>query len=113
MDNQPKISGPEAYLLVAFALLADAINWIPVVNWFVTAITLPAFQIYFMMKGVRGIANIAGNLVELVPFLSFLPGVTAGVIATIIIDRVAASKLGAAALKTAGPAGKLVTKGRV
>ena len=107
MDNEPKISLPEAYLLIAFALIADLINWIPIVNWLVTAVTLPGFQLYFRMKGVKGIWGLAGNLVELIPFLSVLPGITAGVVATIIIDRLAASKLGATALKAAGPAGKI------
>ena len=111
-EDSPKISAPEAVLLITFALIADLLNWIPIVNWIVTAITLPGFQLYFMMKGVRGYASLAGNLVEFVPFLSALPAVTAGVVAVIIIDRIAASKLGQTALKAAGPAGKLVTKGK-
>lgn len=110
MDNQPKISLPEAYFLVSFAVIADLINWIPIVNIISGTATLLGFQLYFIMKGVRGIWSLAGNAVDLIPGLSALPAVTAGVLATIIIDRATASKLGQTALKTAGPAGKIAEK---
>ena len=86
-ENQPKISPGEAYFLIAFAVIADLINWIPVVNLLVTLITLPGFQLYFKMKGVKGTASKAANIIELVPFLSTLPAITTGVIITIILDR--------------------------
>jgi len=107
MSNQSKISLPEAYLLVSFAVIADLVNWIPIVNIFSSVATLLGFQLYFIIKGVRGIWSIAGNGVDLIPGLSVLPAVTAGVLATIIIDRATASKLGQTALKAAGPAGKI------
>lgn len=114
MDEQqkpePKISTPEIIILVLFAVIADLINWIPVINWVVTAVTLPGFQLYFMIKGVRGIYSLAGNAVEAIPALSVLPAITAGIIVTIIIDRAMASKLGQTALKAAGPAGKIAEK---
>lgn len=81
----PKISTTEAILLISFALLADLINWIPLVNLIVTFFTLPAFQFYFYLKGVRGIYSLIGNLIEIIPFLSILPGITVGIIATILI----------------------------
>ena len=107
MEHQPKISLIEAYLLVTFALIADLINWIPFLSWVVTVITLPAFQFYFFMKGVRGVWSLGGNIVEFIPGLSALPAVTAGVVDTILIDRAAATKLGQAGLAAAGPVGKL------
>lgn len=87
MGNQPKISESEAYFLVCFALLADAVNWIPLGNFFVTAISLPAFQLYFKMKGVNGAWSFGGNLIEFIPVISAMPAVTAGVVVTIILDR--------------------------
>ncbi len=107
MENQPKISAPEAFFLIIVAVIADLINWIPFVNWLVTFVTLPGFQFYFMIKRVKGYAAVVGNLIELIQFLSFLPAITAGVLGVIIIDRLTASKLGQVALKGAGPAGKL------
>lgn len=101
MNNkvEPKISMPEAYFLIAFAVIADLINWIPVINWLVTLITLPGFQFYFAMKGVKGAYSLGGNLIEMVPGLSILPGITAGIIATIMIDRLEATKLGQTAVR--------------
>jgi len=68
------------------------------------------------MKGVDWRAtswSVGGNILDSlisVMFLGFLPVVTAGILAAIIVDRVTASKLGQTALKAAGPAGKLVGK---
>ncbi len=112
---EPKISLPEAYFLIAFAIIADLINWIPIINWLVTLITLPGFQFYFAMKGVRGVYSLAGNLIEFVPVLSVLPAITAGIIATIIIDRLEANKLGQLAtqgLAKARPIAKTTTSQR-
>ena len=103
MSEGAKISMVEGFLLVVFALIADAINWIPILNWIVTIVTLPSFQIYFMIKGVKGYYNLAGNVIELIPLLSWLPAVTAGVVATIIADRIASSKMGTRALKPIKP----------
>ena len=86
---EPKISAGEIYFLLAFALLADAVNWVPVVNWLVTLVTLPGYQFYFKMKKVGGLWSLAGNLVELIPFVSILPAITAGVLATILFDHFA------------------------
>lgn len=54
------------------------------------------FQLYFFMKGVKKVSkySLAGNLFEFIPFLSFLPAVTAGVVATIISERISATRLG-------------------
>lgn len=103
MNGGAKISMVEGFLLISFALIADAINWVPVLNWIVTIVTLPSFQIYFMIKGVKGYYNLAGNVAEFLPVVNALPAVTAGVVATIIIDRVSSSKIGKAALKPIKP----------
>lgn len=87
MNNQPKINLGEAYFLIAFALIADFINMFPLFNWLVTVITLPAYQFYFRMKGIKGTYSLVGNLIELVPVLSILPALTTVVVATIIITN--------------------------
>jgi len=86
MKHEPKISLPERYFLIVFAVLADLINWIPIVNILVTIIILPAFQFYFIIKGVRGTYSLMGQIMELIPVLSILPSITTGIIITIIID---------------------------
>ena len=92
MEQKPKISLPEIYLLVVFALIADLINWIPVVNWLVDLIELPGYWLYFRMKGVLTHGwLIGGGVVEAIPVLSVLPGTTASIVAIIIMDRVAAA----------------------
>ena len=84
--------------MVALALIADLLNWIPVVNWLITAITLPSFQFYFKMKGIRSGWSLAGNLAEVLPLVSVLPLITAGVVITIIMDRLS-EKLAGGVLK--------------
>ena len=89
----------EIYLLITFAIIADLINWIPIVNWVVTLITLPAFQLYFYLKGMRGIYSLVGNAIELVPVLSILPGVTTGIVLAIIFERLGKTSVGGKILK--------------
>lgn len=99
--TEPKISMAEGTILVIFAVLADLVNWIPVLNVLVSFGTLGFFQLYFLMKGVRGIWSFAGNLMEFFPVVSLLPAVTGGVLATLWLDR-HPSKLA----QLAGPAPK-------
>ena len=89
----------EIYLLITFAIIADLINWIPVVNWIVTLITLPAFQLYFYLKGMRGIYSLVGNVIELVPVLSILPGVTTGIVLAIVFEKLEETSIGEKVLK--------------
>ena len=103
--QEPKISIVEAYFLIVFAIIADLINWIPIINILTTIVTLPVFQFYFMIKGVKGIYSLAGNIAELIPGLSVLPAITAGVVTTIIVDRVQA-KTGVDVTKTIKPKAK-------
>lgn len=111
MESQNKIPLPEEYLVTAFAVVCDMLNWIPLLNIIVTAVTLPAFQLYFMLRGIRGTYSLAGNLIELVPGLSVFPGLTAGIIITFIMHRILTTKLARTALKAAGPAADLIASG--
>ncbi|PIR88979.1 MAG: hypothetical protein COU07_03765 [Candidatus Harrisonbacteria bacterium CG10_big_fil_rev_8_21_14_0_10_40_38] len=80
-----KFSTIETYLLVCAALIVDAINWIPVINLLTAPASLLGFQLYFKMKGVKSRWSLAGNLIDLIPIVSALPSVTAGVIMTIVV----------------------------
>jgi len=99
MNQGPKISLGEAFFLVAFAIIADLINWIPVINWVATAVTFPAYQLYFYMRGLKGAYALGGNIIELIPAISVLPAITAGVVATIIANRTKSSVLGSKVLR--------------
>ena len=111
MKPEPKISLTEAYLLIVFAIIADLLSIVPLLNDIVAVIFTFGSQIYYFMKGVNGIAGIAAEIIEFIPVLSILPGTLLGVVLVILIDRAAATKLGQTALKTAGPAGKLAISG--
>ncbi|MEK9186342.1 MAG: hypothetical protein AAB885_02015 [Patescibacteria group bacterium] len=83
----PKISTTEAMFLIMAGVVADLINWIPVVNWIVAIFMFPITQLYFRMKGVRGQYALIGNIMELIPGLSVLPAYTIAMVATIYLDR--------------------------
>ena len=86
MENyQPKISTPVAFVLMAFAIIADLINWIPGVNIIVTVLTL-GYQLYFRMVGVTGVIGLVGNSTEFIPGLSVIPALTAAIGLTIYVD---------------------------
>ena len=87
MENQPKISTTEAVFLIMAAIIADSINWIPVVNWIVAAVMFPVTQIYFRMKGVKATYALVGNIIEMIPILSALPAYTFSIAAVIYFDR--------------------------
>jgi hypothetical protein len=87
MEHQPKISIPEAMLLMIIAIIADLIGWIPIVNWVVAIFMFPITQLYFRLKGVKGFFSLIGNLAELIPVISALPAYTFSIGATLLIDR--------------------------
>ncbi len=90
-EIKPRLSGTEAYFLIAFALIADLINWIPVINIITTVVTAAFFQFYFFIRKVKGAQwSLIGNIIEFIPVASVLPAITAGVVGTIIADRIQA-----------------------
>ena len=84
---QNKISTAEAILLIMVGLVADLINWVPIVNWVVAIFMFPITQIYFRMKGIRSNYSLISNLIELIPIVSVLPAYTIAMVATIYVDR--------------------------
>ncbi len=77
----------EICFLSMFAIIADLVNTIPVVNIFCAIVTLFITQIYFVLKGVKWGYNLAMELVEFIPVVSILPAVTAGIVITIFITN--------------------------
>jgi len=95
MDNQKKISLAEALLVILFNLFADAVDaalnflaLIPVVGMgvlmispFVSASFFAITEFWLIMRGGAGfrqqVSVIVGNLLDIIPFLNFLPFKTA------------------------------------
>lgn len=86
MDHQPKLSPIEAFIFIFVSVIADLLNWIPIVNWIV-GISMSLSLLYLKIKGVLPVANLLAYLAEFIPFVSILPMYTTGAIATVIIDR--------------------------
>ena len=84
---EPKISDGAIYYLIVFAVIADLINLLPLVNILSTLITLPIFQIYFRLKGIKSTSFVVSQMIEFIPIISILPATTAGVVIVIIQDR--------------------------
>lgn len=93
MNNEPKISIVEAFLLISYIGLTDAVGLILVLfgldDFFILDImTFPVTQLYFRMKGISKAGyDVAANLAELVPYIGALPIRTFGVLTVIWIDR--------------------------
>lgn len=101
MDNQKKISLVEALLIVLFNLFADAVDvafnllaLVPVVGVgilmvspFVSASFFVINEFWLIMRGGFGfrqqVSVIVGNLLDIIPFLSFLPFKTVSVVIAI------------------------------
>lgn len=86
-EQQPKISTPEAILILMLTLIADLISVIPIVNWLVSIIMFPATQFYLRLKGIKSLYMTIGNVIELIPVLSALPAYTTAMAITIYVDR--------------------------
>jgi len=88
MDGkQPKISTPEAILILMITAIADLISIIPLVNWLVSVVMFPVTQFYLRLKGIKGTYMVIGNIIELIPILSALPAYTTAMAITIYVDR--------------------------
>ncbi len=92
MENEPKISIPAAFCLIAYSALADLIGflliWIGADDfWILDVLTFPVTQFYFRIKGVQGNYALFASLLELIPYLGVLPILTLGVVAVIWADR--------------------------
>ena len=87
MEQQPKISTPEAVLILMVTAIADLISIIPLMNWLVSVIMFPVTQFYLRLKGIKGMYMLIGNVIEVIPVLSALPGYTVAMAITIYVDR--------------------------
>lgn len=114
MDNQPKISIVEAFLLTSYIALTDVIGLILVLFglddfFIIDVLTFPVTQFYFRIKGIKGNYDLIANLAEIIPYVGALPIRTVGVLLVIWIDR---HPRGAIAQVTEKAAQKIPVKGK-
>lgn len=88
----PKISIAEAILLLMYVGTLDVVGFLLIFvgldDFFILdLLTFPATQLYFRIKGVRAGYDLATNVLELVPYVGFLPFRTVGVAIVIWQDR--------------------------
>jgi hypothetical protein len=90
MDNQPKISGVEAFLLISVTLIIDIVPIILIFfglpDFFIPGLLGLATLFYLKMKGISLVRDLIASIGELIPYVSALPLKTAGMILTIWID---------------------------
>lgn len=93
MENyQPKISLIEMFLLIIWGVIIDIIGLILVLfaldDFFILDLFGIVTQFYFRMKGVNGAAyDLAGSVLEFIPYIGALPLKTAGIVTVIWVDR--------------------------
>ncbi|MBA3551212.1 hypothetical protein H0W32_03330 [Patescibacteria group bacterium] len=81
-----RISQKQAVALIIVALIFDILSLIPVVNWIVWILNWLTFPLWFKLHGVSYIHGkrlaLAGlsSIIEIIPFLSILPGYTVSMI---------------------------------
>lgn len=112
-----KISTINAVFLIGAALLFDGIQFVltltvigTVAAWFVSAFAWILFLIWFALLGTNYFDKGAGTkiltvfasvIAELMPLVNALPGITLGVVALIVQNRIAHAKESAVAPKAA------------
>jgi len=111
---EPKISTPEAILVIMVLMLADGIELLLLFLalddfWISDAIAFPLTQFYLRMKGVKGTASLVANLLELIPYVGWLPLRTIGFATVVYLDH--HPKLGAVTMKAASVMGKKAPAG--
>lgn len=106
--KEPRISGTQASLLVGAAVIFDLISLIPAVGQAIATVgSIVVFSIWFLVLGVplvspkKLVAWVSAGIIELIPLISALPGITAGVILMIAITRTE-DRLGVQVLSTKG-----------
>lgn len=94
MDHKKsRINNFSAGSLILVALLLDLVSLIPVVNIVSSFLAILIFGVWFYILGVgfinpkRFATAIIALVVEMVPVISWLPGLTAAVIATVIMVK--------------------------
>ncbi len=91
--QKERITTTTAMLMVGLAIFFDILSIIPVVNWFTAIAAWLCFFIWFAVLEVRfmtikrALPAIISFIVELVPILSIIPGLTLGIIVIIIMIK--------------------------
>jgi len=92
MDNQPKITGFEIYLLFCLGGFVDLADFIPVLGTIFSIAFAIFFFIYLYLKGLPQTGPLIINLIELVPVLDIIPGTIFAVGLAVFMDRTPAAK---------------------
>lgn len=107
--NKPRISNGSAGALIATGLLTDGIQALltftvigSIIATFVTLVAAFGFGMWLLMLGAykgskmdrQAVTAIAVVAVECVPFLSIIPGITLGLLVTIVRTRIEDAKKG-------------------
>lgn len=97
-EKKQRISATALLFLTLFAVIFDIIGFIPVVNWVSSPFAYLIFIAWFLILGVsfkkptRWITGVVVFIIEMIPFISWLPGITVWVltiaISAILEDRV-------------------------
>ncbi len=91
MKASPKISGLNAIGLVIVSLFFDILSFVPLLNIITGLIGWFIFSLWFfllgfgLLEGRRLVTMMSSMIIEVVPFLSWLPTMTIGVIALILM----------------------------
>lgn len=84
----------ESILIVVFALVFDLLSLIPFLNIVVVLVAQGLLALFFFLHGIsvfskkKAVTFTIGTVVELIPFLSMLPALTAQTIAIIILTNI-------------------------
>ena len=110
MKPEPKISIPEGIIGIFVLLIADGVELALLFAglddfWISDAIAFPLTQLYLRMKGLKGTASLVANILELIPYVGWLPLRTIGFVIVLYMDhhpKLAAVTMRAAIVKGRG-----------
>ena len=95
MDNsskKSKIGLISAIMLIVLALLFDLMSFIPIIGNIMTWIFWVIISVYFWFIGMGVVNNkriviaISSGIIESIPFISWVPSITVGMIAIILMS---------------------------
>ncbi len=95
--SAPKTNLVEILIIMSILIIADLLNWIPILNIILAILTLGITQLYFKKKGLKTNTNLILEIGEFVPIISVLPLASLGAAITFWIDHHPKSKIASAA----------------
>ncbi len=97
-EDEPKISGIEAMLMLGVCLFFDGMDIVAtflnilfgggeIIKIFINAIAFPILFLWVKLKGVGTLSMVAGNIMEFIPLVNTLPIRTITMAIVIWLDR--------------------------